>query len=102
VAWEFCEIRLHTPSEIYNTRSEESIKKRWNYIKQETDKFCAAIDNVGAPGIVAVVRARVSSFHQGKGTGIIIPSMYMPWHTQNSEHFVFVGAPGIGVFQGKT
>ncbi|KAK1596763.1 hypothetical protein QYE76_007804 [Lolium multiflorum] len=27
-------------------RTEESIRKRWNYIKQETIKFCSAVEHV--------------------------------------------------------
>jgi hypothetical protein len=33
---EFHEKHLHKPYLIYSTRNKESVKKRWDYIKQET------------------------------------------------------------------
>jgi hypothetical protein len=75
VAQQYHEKQLHKPFEICNTGNEESFKNRWNYIKQETNKFYAVIDHVvrhpkSVGGVVAVVRALPSSFHQCTCLGI--------------------------------
>jgi hypothetical protein len=49
-------------------RTEESIRKRWSYIKQETDKFCAAVEHLvvhpqSGIGVLGVVKKRASSFY---------------------------------------
>ena len=61
VIQEYHERKLHDPYSMHSTRTEESIRKRWTYIKEETSKFCAAMDHVVAhpvssTGVVALVR----------------------------------------------
>ena len=61
VIQEYHERKLHEPYNMHSSRTNESIWKRWTYIKQETSKFCAAMDHVIAhpesgTGVVAVVR----------------------------------------------
>ena len=62
VVQEYHERKLHKPFGIVSNRGEESIKKRWKYIKQETHKFCAAIEHAvnhpeSGTGVVAIVSA---------------------------------------------
>ncbi|KAK1686396.1 hypothetical protein QYE76_047244 [Lolium multiflorum] len=52
---EFHEKHLHRPYPIYSTRNKESIKKRWNYIKQET--MSLATQKAGVGVVVVLPRA---------------------------------------------
>nr|XP_051221673.1 glutathione S-transferase T3-like [Lolium perenne] len=45
VMQEYNETKMHPPYHIPGPRTEESLKKRWNYIKQETSKFCSAVEH---------------------------------------------------------
>ena len=56
------------PYELKSDRTEESIKKRWNYTEQETEKFRVAVEHIVAHpqsgiGVLGVVKKRASSFH---------------------------------------
>ncbi|KAK1683435.1 hypothetical protein QYE76_044283 [Lolium multiflorum] len=46
VVQEYNERKLHKPYEMRTDRAEESIKKRWTYIKHENSKFRATVDHV--------------------------------------------------------
>ncbi|KAK1660770.1 hypothetical protein QYE76_048929 [Lolium multiflorum] len=59
----YIERKLYAPYEMPSPRTEESIRKIWNYIKQETRKSCSAVEHVvnnpisGASVISMVSRA---------------------------------------------
>ena len=68
VMQEYNERKLHGPYEMPSPRTEESIRKRWNYIKQETSKFCSAVEHVvnnpiSGAGVISVVNKRACSFY---------------------------------------
>ncbi|KAK1663499.1 hypothetical protein QYE76_051658 [Lolium multiflorum] len=46
VMQEYNETKMHPPYHIPSPRTEESVIKRWNYIKQETSKFCSAVKHI--------------------------------------------------------
>nr|XP_051202675.1 uncharacterized protein LOC127316318 [Lolium perenne] len=45
VSQQYNETRRHPPYNITSPRTLESLRKRWNYIKQETTKFCSAVEH---------------------------------------------------------
>ncbi|KAK1687152.1 hypothetical protein QYE76_048000 [Lolium multiflorum] len=45
VMQKYNETKMHPPYHILSPRTEESLRKRWNYIKQETSKFCSAVEH---------------------------------------------------------
>jgi hypothetical protein len=69
VMQEYNETKMHPPYHIPSPRTEESLRKRWNYIKQETSKFCSAVEHtmshpVSGAGVISVVNKRQpSSFY---------------------------------------
>jgi hypothetical protein len=72
VVQDYLERKRHSPYEMKSPRTEESIRKRWNYIKQETGKFCVTVNHVvvhpqSVIGVLGVVRNE--HYH-------VIPSMY--------------------------
>jgi hypothetical protein len=66
---QYNETRMHPPYHITGPRTEESLRKRWNYIKQETAKFCSAVEHainnpVSGTGVMTVVNTiQPSSFY---------------------------------------
>ncbi|XP_051215878.2 uncharacterized protein [Lolium perenne] len=61
------ETRMHPPYHITSPRTEESLRKRWNYIKQETSKFCSAVEHainnpVSGAGVMTVVSRALEKF----------------------------------------
>jgi hypothetical protein len=72
---EFHEHRQLTPFRIHSICNQLSLQKRWAYIQQEINKFCAEINHViwrkvSVLGFVDVVRARTALFMQCKCLGI--------------------------------
>lgn len=69
VLQQYNETRMHPPYHITSPRTEESLRKRWNYIKQETSKFCSAVEHainnpVSGAGVMTVVNTiQPSSFY---------------------------------------
>jgi hypothetical protein len=64
VVQEYEERKRHKPYEMHSERTEESIRKRWNYIKQETSKLCAPVDHVvPRPEDATGVMAMISNYH---------------------------------------
>jgi hypothetical protein len=69
VSQQYNETRRHPPYNITSPRTLESLRKRWNYIKQETAKFCSAVEHainnpVSGAGVMTVVNTiEPSSFN---------------------------------------
>ncbi|XP_071677977.1 uncharacterized protein [Lolium perenne] len=64
---EYNERKMHEPYHNPSPRMEESIRKRWNYIKQETIKFCSAVEHtinhpVSGAGVISVVSWALDRF----------------------------------------
>ena len=72
VVQEYHERKLHEPYSMHISRTEESLWKRWSYIKQETSKFCSVMEHVVANQVSSVsVMALVRNGHpQSIDTGV--------------------------------
>ncbi|KAK1699490.1 hypothetical protein QYE76_016187 [Lolium multiflorum] len=67
VLQQYNETKMHPPYHIPSPRTEESLRKRWNYLKQETSKFCSAVEHavnhpVSGTGVVLVVPRVLEKF----------------------------------------
>ena len=54
VVQEYHERKLHEPYSMHSSSTEESLRKRWTYIKQETSKFCSTMEHVVANPVSGV------------------------------------------------
>ncbi|XP_071679820.1 uncharacterized protein [Lolium perenne] len=67
VLQQYNETRMHPPYHITGPRMEESLRKRWNYIKQETAKFCSTVEHainnpVSGTGVMTVASRALQKF----------------------------------------
>ncbi|XP_071681882.1 uncharacterized protein [Lolium perenne] len=95
VLQQYNETRMHPPYHITGPRTEESLRKRWSYIKQETSKFCSAAEHainnpVSGTDVLTVVPRALQKFRATHKKGF-----HMDEHEESCRTSPWPPAPKI-------